>query len=106
MIGDKYNIEFALSYADFMRENRITELSDEMVKKWLDATIKHQQFVSTPDELMCFFKIKDTPENREWVTARKYNVTGLIKNQDDVKKVIMYHLTLVQSESSILLPPL
>ena len=101
--GDKYIVDLAVSYAPFARENGVTEIGNEMIQKWMNSTKEHYNYVATPEELMQFFKIEDSPENRQWITQRHYNISALIKSQDTFKKSIMFHYVLEVTDHSILL---
>lgn len=102
-VGDKYNIDLAMSYREFKEKNRVTELSPVQVAKWMDAIINNYRFVAPVEEVMNFFHIADTPENRTWLEARKYTITGTVKQQDHEKASIMYNFILEVKESSIIL---
>lgn len=102
-VGDKYVIDLALSYRQFKLQNRLTEIGNTAVQNWMNSVINNYLISATPEDVMTFFHIEDTPENREWVTARKYNITGLITAQDEQKDTIVFHLTLEVKESSILI---
>ena len=102
-VGDKYKVDLAVSYAPFMRATGTTEISNEMVQKWLNSTKDHYSYVASPEELMNFFHIEDLPENRQWIEKRHYNISGLIKTQDTMKQSIMFHYVLEVRDHGILL---
>ena len=102
-VGDKYIVDLAVSYAPFVRATNTSEVSNEMIQGWMNSTRDHYNYVATPEELMTFFKIDDSSENRQWIEKRHYNISGLIKSQDTVKKSIMFHYVLEVRDHGILL---
>ena len=103
--GDVFNVDLALSYKQFCKGQNVSEISDEMINRWLNSVIDSYQYQIGVEEeqVMLFFKIPDTEEYREDIRTKNYKIAGSVKAHDLNKKTILFHYTLTFG-SSIILP--
>lgn len=96
----KYTTELAVSYADFLRVNNLTEASDKQLGTWADSVANNYQTSTDYEEIKRFFDISD--EDMTSVMAKKYNVIQIILKNDVTRKVLLLRLTLTIQDGIIL----
>ena len=95
--GDRYNIDYVFTYANFCNANGIKEPGTALINKWASDLENGLRYNTPVDELMKFFVIGD--EHREDLERKNYQIMpALVKSNDPVRQNMIITISLVFNE--------